>query len=313
MQTDVLNGVLTNMPGYGTRRELYFTGLRPSPEEEWERMRSFLGFKEEDIQAMLETAEPLFRRGCELVVNNYDYLLKNHETAAILGWDHGVDPEHLSERRRFFTVWLARTLGLDMSHEFAFYLFDAGRKHAGHGPRQIHVPEVYVTGAISLVNNTFARFLSEEMPGSTLVPSALAGWNKYLSMHLHMMLMGYQSAVEIDRGDFPLDVFFYGRLRQLTGATQMVINFSPGTRVKDVIKSLLNYYPQIRGEVFDIEWLEKERVDAKGIPWLTVEKAYILKPAGWRLLLNGRGVEFVGGLERTIEPMDVLQIFPPTR
>ena len=44
-------------------------------------------------------------------------------------------------------------------------LFRAGQLHAAHGPRQAHVPEVYVTGAISLVNAAFARFLHEEMPG----------------------------------------------------------------------------------------------------------------------------------------------------
>ena len=57
--------------------------------------------------------EPLFRRGHELVVGNYDYLLAHHETAVILGWDSGADQEHLAERRRFFTVWLVLTLGLD--------------------------------------------------------------------------------------------------------------------------------------------------------------------------------------------------------
>src|SRR5512139_2516861 len=112
--------------------------LDPTPEDEWDRLREFLSLGNEDIQSMLATVEVLFKRGIELVIGNYEYLLKNHETAAILGWEQGADPEHLAERRRFFTVWLARTLGMDLSHDFALYLFRAGQYHAGHGKRHIH-------------------------------------------------------------------------------------------------------------------------------------------------------------------------------
>ncbi|MCK5750768.1 MAG: hypothetical protein KAH44_31415, partial [Oricola sp.] len=87
------------------------TDLDPTPESEWARMIDFLGFDDADQAAMLATVEPLFRRGHELVVGAYDYLLQKEETAAILGWEKGADPAHLAERRRFFTVWLARLLG----------------------------------------------------------------------------------------------------------------------------------------------------------------------------------------------------------
>ena len=67
-------------------------GLDPSPEEEWPRMRAFLSLSDAEIAAMLTTVEPLFKRGHELVVGTYDYLLQNPETAAILGWEGGADP-----------------------------------------------------------------------------------------------------------------------------------------------------------------------------------------------------------------------------
>ena len=179
--------------------------LDPAPEAEWRRMIDFLGIDENDRAAMLATIEPLFRRGHELVAGTYDYLLQNEETAAILGWESGADPAHLAERRRFFTVWLARLLGMDFSEDLAYYLFHAGKLHAAHGPRAAHVPPVYVNGSISMVNATFARFLMEEMPGDPIVPAALAGWNKALSLHLHLMLLGYHAAQALDAGDFPLE------------------------------------------------------------------------------------------------------------
>ncbi len=160
---------------------------------------------------------------------------------------------------------------MDLSHEFARYLFRAGQIHAAHGPRQIHVPEVYVTGSISLVNATFARFLMEEMPGDPIIPAALAGWNKILSLHLHLMLLGYQTARAWDNGDFPVDLSFFGRVRNYTGRETMTMHLPDGSHIDTVLTRFFNYFPQARTDVFDIEWLDKERLDERGTPWLVVE------------------------------------------
>jgi molybdopterin converting factor small subunit len=288
------------------------TGLTPTPEEEWRRMREFLSLSQADIRAMLETVEALLKRGHELVVGNYDYLLQNHETAAILGWERGADPEHLAERRRFFTVWLARLLGLDFSEDLARYLFRAGQLHAAHGPRHTHVPEVYVTGAISLVNATFARFLSEEMPGAAVVPLALAGWNKVLSMHLHMMSLGYHAARALDQGDFSLDVGLFGRMRTVTGRQKLTIQLPARARMETALRKFFNYFPQARAEVFDINWHGDERLDATGTPWFTAEKVYQVKPM-WRVLLNGKDLSYIGGPQVSVSEGDGISIFPPGR
>ncbi len=286
--------------------------LDPTPEEEWQRMRQFVNLGPTEADAMLETVEPLFKRGPELVVGNYDYLLQNHDTAIILGWERGVDEEHLAERRRFFTIWLARTLGFDLSHDFARYLFKAGQIHAAHGPRQIHVPEVYITGAISLVHATFARFLSEEMPGAAVVPAALAGWNKVLSMHLHMMSMGYHAARTLDRGDFPVKVSLFAKMRQLTGHKDLSIYLPAGASADTLLQKFFNYFPHIRQDVFDINWLGDERIDTTGTPWFTAKKIYKVRP-NWRVLLNGRNLDHIGGLKVAISPGDEISIFPPGR
>lgn len=288
------------------------TNLHPTPEEEWDRLRDFLALSKEDFAAMLATVEPLFRRGHELVVGNYDYLLAHHETAVILGWESGADQEHLAERRRFFTVWLARTLGLDFSHDFARYLFRAGQIHAAHGPRQVHVPERYVTGAISLVQATFARFLMAEMPAHPQVPAALSGWNKMLTLHLHMMLQGYQSARFWDEGEQTVGVSLFGRLRKLAGQAARPMQVGRDGSVQQVLTKFFDYYPHLRQEVFYLEWQQGERVDEKGKPWLTVMPVYRVK-YGWRVLKNGRDIAYGDGLETPIADGDNVSLFPPGR
>ena len=94
--------------------------LLPEPDVEWRRMLQFVGLKSADKRAMSRTVETLMRRGPDMVAVTYDYLESTPETAAVLGWEGGADPTHLEERRRFFTIWLARVLGLDTSDEFSY-------------------------------------------------------------------------------------------------------------------------------------------------------------------------------------------------
>lgn len=300
------------MEATGNGRSWTLANLHPTPEEEWDRLRDFLGLGQADKEAMLATVEPLFRRGHELVVGNYNYLLAHHETAVILGWESGADQEHLAERRRFFTVWLARTLGLDFSHDLARYLFRAGQIHAAHGPRQVHVPERYVTGAISLVQATFAHFLMEEMPAHPQVPAALAGWNKALTLHLHMMLQGYQAARQWDDGDQTVTIALFGKLRPLAGWKTRLMQIGGHGDVEQIMGKFFDYYPQIRVEVFQMEWQQGERVDEKGKPWMTVAPLYRVKH-GWRILRNGRDIAYLDGLATPVADGDTISLFPPGR
>jgi len=265
---------------------------------------------------MLRSVETLFRRGHELVVGTYDYLLANAETAVILGWESGADPVHLAERRRFFTVWLARLLGMDFSADFARYLFHAGKLHAAHGPRQTHVPSVYVAGSISLVNAAFARFLREEAARSRLgeqtIAAALAGWNKVLSMHLHLMQMGYDAAVAIDSGNVDLHFSLFGKLRTILHAHHLVVRVPSDATVETALRKFFNYYPIARAEIFDVEWQGGERTDARGTPWFTTSRAYTVKPS-WRALLNGKDIAFYGGVNSPVHAGDEIHLFPPGR
>jgi molybdopterin converting factor small subunit len=288
---------------------LELTRLAPDPVEEWQRLLRFSGPTSEDRQAMARTVETLMRRSTELVTSTYEYLNAVPETAAILGWEQSIDPSHLEERRRFFTIWLSRTLGIDTSDEFALYLFRAGQYHAGHGPRHIHTPAAYVTGSIGLVLASFADYMADAKLTSEITGGGMAGWSKYLLVQLNQMLLGYQIALEFSRGDFTVQCRLFGRMRKIVGKSSMTIPASDGDQVTDMLTKFFNYYPYARQAALDRVWHSQEKSDSL---WLEVNPVYIPR-RGWRVVLNGRDLGFDKGFDYPITEKDQLSIFPPGR
>jgi molybdopterin converting factor small subunit len=288
---------------------LELSGLAPTPAEEWTRLIRFVGLGHADQEAMAQTVEPLFAHGLEVVTANYDYLQRVPETAAILGWEQGADPEHLAERRQFFTIWMARTLGLDLGTDFADYLFYAGKAHAGHGPRHIHVPDTWITGAISLTQTTFARLIAEQIQDRALAAAAMAGWNKYLMIQLDLMLLGYRIARAWDDGTQSVRVTFFGRLRDLTRTDALTAHTHSDATVAEVLRKVLNYFPALRSEVMETHWQEADQPNSL---WTHVEPVYTPR-LGWRLLQNGKDLRYYGGFAAPIHAEDELALFPPGR
>jgi len=283
--------------------------LAPEPAEEWNRLLNFVGLNQQDKLAMSRTVEPLMARATELVVNTYNHLLSVPETAAILGWEKGANEKHLEERRRFFTIWLARTLGMDTSDEMAYYLFKAGKYHAAHGPRRIHTPPAYITTAIGMTGATFASYMQDaNLPGDIVAP-AMIGWNKYLSVQLHLMQHGYEIAKDYDDGAFAIPITLFGRVRPLVGHRDLIITVRRNSTVEDLLRKFFNYYPQVRAEALNIVWQSHDKLDSD---WMEVFPAYIPRN-GWRVLHNGLDLNYNGGFTAPIHENDKIDIFPPGR
>lgn len=290
--------------------DLEIHDLLPEPGTEWRRLLSFVGLSAADKRAMARTAEALMRRAPEMVVGTYNHLQSFPETAAVLGWEGGADEEHLEERRRFFTVWLSRVLGMDTSEEFAYYLFRAGQYHAAHGPRHIHVPPAYVTTSIGLMGAAFAQIMHEaNLPGEVIGP-AMVGWNKYLSVQLQLMQMGYEAAREFGRGDFPVPVALYGRLRHTIGQRSLTAYAREGDTFEALLRKFFNYVPELRADCLQPLWHSQEKEDSS---WVELHQVYVPAPGGWRFLLNGRNAAYAGGFAIEVHPEDVISIFPPGR
>jgi hypothetical protein len=242
-----------------------------------------------------------------LVQQTYEYLRSVPETAAVLGWDQSVDPAHLEERRRFFTVWLARTLGMDTSEEFALYLFRAGQLHAGHGPRRIHTPAQYVTGSIGLVEAAFARYLAEAgLPGDVL-GAALGAWSKYLSAQLNQMMLGYRVAREARSGALAINCTVFGGCARRSGRAPRRCARRRARAWPTCCASFSTVSPGARrGARARMGRRRTRRRVSRVTPRYAPRR-------GWRVLLNGRDVEYAGGLVTAIHSGDEVALFPPGR
>ncbi|MFN8471455.1 MAG: protoglobin domain-containing protein [Anaerolineae bacterium] len=289
--------------------QLELHNLEPEPRQEWRRMLRFAGWDETAKAAAARSAETLLARAHDLVVGTYDYLLNVPETAEILGWEHGADEAHLEERRRFFTIWVARTIGMDTSDEFAMYLFRAGKFHAGHGPRQIHTPTGYVTASIGLVLASFARYMREADLPANIIAEAMDAWSRYLTVQSNQMALGYRVAQAMEKGPIDVPCTVYGRLRPLLGVQEIHVHSEPGAPVGELLGKFFNYFPQAREEALERVWQASE--DSPSL-WTKVETHYTAR-SGWRVLLNGRDLRYNGGLTAPVADGNTLAIFPPGR
>jgi len=286
--------------------------LQPLPAEEWDQMIKYMNISDVEFAAMRATVEVLLKHSQQFVIDNYQYLADFPETAAILGWESGVDEKHLEERRRFFAIWVARLLGQDFSHDLADYLFLAGQYHAGHGPRKTHVPSLYVNGAVSHTLSYFGHVLYREIPAEPNNPIALAGWGKVLSVHLQLMLSGYHSAITLMDGDLAVPVRLFSKIRAVLNRSNLTIHVPAGSNINLLLTRFFNYFPKIREMALDVEWSSHETNDAVGNPWMHVTRQYLPKP-GWRILINGFDLNYLTPEKRVLNSGDSVDIFPPGR
>ena len=283
--------------------------LIPDPRDEWIRLLRFVGWSEESRQAAARSVEALFGHGLELVAAVYDHLAQTPETAAILGWEHGPNLAQLEVRRRFLTIWLARSLGLDTSEEFALFLFRAGLMHAGLGPHRVQVAPSYVTSSIGLILASFSHYLGEAGLPSDVCAAAMGAWSRYLSAQLSILQLGHAAATELRDGRFDVRCAAYGRLRNLLGGREVIVGVKSGDRLGDVLRKLFNVYPEVRAEVLDRVWDEGDLTSGQSI---AIVPTY--RPGrGWRVLLNGRDVRYGGGLDLPVAVGDEIALFPPGR
>ena len=152
------------------------------------------------------------------------------------------------------------------------------------------------------------RMTRAQLPGAVIGP-AMSAWSRFLSAQLNQMLFGYRLAMDMKRGAAAIRCAFFGRLRALVDTSEIVIHTHEGAPVRDVLRKLFNYYPRARAEALERRWQSHERQNSA---WADLTSTYLPR-YGWRVLLNGRDLEYAGGFSARLGKADELSIFPPGR
>lgn len=75
------------------------------------------------------------------------------------------------------------------------------------------------------------------------------------------------------------------------------------------MRKIVSYYPLIRDEALDCEW--EARMPGESL-WEEDVPVYVPR-RGWRVLLNGRDVQYERGFAMCVADGDVVALFPPGR
>jgi len=88
-----------------------------------------------------------------------------------------------------------------------------------------------------------------------------------------------------------MEIKIYATLRQVLGAKSIHVDDAPEISVAQMLKEIYNKYPRLRPELF------------AGDPSQ-------LNPA-IHVLINGRDMRYLDGMESVITPKDEVRLFPP--
>jgi molybdopterin converting factor small subunit len=165
------------------------------------------------------------------------------------------------------------------------------------------------TTSIGLVLAAFADTLRDAQLDGPTVALAMSAWSKYLTLQLHLMLLGYGVARDLRTGTRGARIRLYGRVRHLVGCAEILANATPAARLAEVLSKLFNYSPVLRDEALERIW---EARTPDGSLWQEVLPAYAVR-RGWRILLNGRDVGHEQGSCMRVSDCDTIALFPPGR
>jgi molybdopterin converting factor small subunit len=162
---------------------------------------------------------------------------------------------------------------------------------------------------VGLIQAGFADVLATAGLPADVTARALGAWSRYLSVQLDLLLSGYRAASAITEGEATIRCTAYGRLRHLWREPSVHVATASGDTLADVLRKLFGAYPEVRAEVLDRVWEEREPEKALGP---VVVPAYAPRQ-GWRLLLNGKDARYNGGLQQPVAHGDMVSLFPPGR
>jgi hypothetical protein len=179
--------------------------LRSGPAGRMRLLREFVGFTEDDHDALRESAVLLGPRLPALLDALYDHLLSFDDTRQIFLDAGGIlDPAYMARRKEHLTEWIMRTITECDRPDFAIYVDSIGRMHtASAGDPDKVAPNRYVVGHMAFLQVALWSALFDALPTEPERVRRLGlAWTKILMIQLEMMLaaavMGWDADLRVE-------------------------------------------------------------------------------------------------------------------
>lgn len=175
-------------------------------------MAEFIGFTDEDAEAVRRTKPIVAKHLPDIVAAFYNHLLRYPPTRSFfLRPDGSVDEPYLELRMRHQMNFWLRTADALLDDDYARYVDYVGRAHTARGADpQIYVAERYVIGMVGVVQNAISMALLRDLEGDEpLRTVAVEAWDKLLMVVLELLSRAYgnertaetfEPLVAVDRG-----------------------------------------------------------------------------------------------------------------
>jgi len=174
-------------------------------------MAEFVGFTQDDAEAIRETRLIIEKYIPELVGKFYSNLLSYPPTRKIFSKKGGtVDQEYLQLRMHHLTNFLRRTAAGVYDDDYASFVDYVGRAHTTHGADpKIYIPERYVIGQVGLIQHAISEALHAELHElyPELEARAARAWNLLMMVILEMLARAYsdERGIEGEAADTAVD------------------------------------------------------------------------------------------------------------
>jgi hypothetical protein len=153
----------------------------------------FVGLGDDDVAVIRRTAPVVLAHETALTDAVYEHFLKFPDAAKFfLAEDGTPDLTRLARRKHSLGRWLRETAEAAITHEFSYYLLALALSHShrAHGPGG-RVPAHLMVDAVSLIQSALAGLFERELGDPREALGASVAWNKWLLVHLDVLLLGY--------------------------------------------------------------------------------------------------------------------------
>jgi hypothetical protein len=155
-------------------------------------LAAFVELDDGDVAVIRRTAPLLVQHERPLADAIYEHFLRFPATARFFLLPDGTpDRARLERRKHSLGRWLRDTAEAALTHDFAYHLLAIGlaHSHRPHGPGG-KVPPHFMVATMSLAHSALARLFQQALPEAEALQASIA-WNKLLSIHLNVLLLGY--------------------------------------------------------------------------------------------------------------------------